>query len=66
MESYLVGQRECEEVEPVGVPLRDDLAQHFVVAHLARSLSGRVRRLGRRLQDQHEVYVWVQSIFVIC
>ena len=50
--SYLIGESEGEEVEAVGVPLGDDLAEDLVVAHLARPLRRRVRRLGRRLKSK--------------
>ena len=37
-ESYLVWQRQGEEVKSVGVPLSDDLRQGLVVPHLSRQL----------------------------
>ena len=38
IESYLVWQRQGEEVKSVGVPLSDDLRQGLVVPHLSRQL----------------------------
>ena len=68
--SYLIGQGEGEEVEPVGVPLGDDLAEHLEVAHLGSPVRRRVRRLGRRLQASKVVVVrnsllevWAQLFF---